>query len=589
MEILRIENLRFAYEPSQWILDNINLRFRKGEFVLLIGPSGCGKTTLLYCINGLIPHRLKRGIRKGKVLLNINGKWHDVASLPMNVISQHVQTVFQDPEIQFFKLHVIDELAFTLENLGYSREEIARRIEFAAKACGIEHLLNKDVFSLSGGEKQRVAIASALAVQPDILLLDEPTSNLDPVGAKMVLETIERIAKHGSLVILVEHRLEETSKHADRVIVMHEGRILVDAPPKKVYGDPELLQKLYEIGIRPPWPAELISRLKKKRILPENAPVPLTVEDASNIIKEYLKQGQLIPIKIPTPDIPSMFSSVDNNRRPVIEIKNLWYMYPDGTVALRGINLKIYEGEFVGIIGNNGSGKSTLLLNILGLLRPSYGKVYVFGKDVTKISVAELARHVGLVLQNPDLMLFQPTVWKELAFGPRNLGLPREEIERRVKMALKMMKIERFAQRDPHRLSRGQRHRVAVGAVLSMIPKIFIADEPTTGQDYGSCKDYLELLAKLNKEGRTIIVVSHTLDIIARYCSRVVVLHRGRIVLDGPPREVFARADILEQIQLDIPYITRISLLLRDLGIPVALRIEELEAYLEKMSRAKVM
>jgi len=573
--ILEIEDLWFKFHGSkEYVLKGVNLTFRRGEFVLLMGPSGCGKTTLINTINGIIPHVIE-GLKKGRVY--VLGK--EVSEMKLVDVSKHVATVFQDPETQFFTLSVIDEIVFGPENLRLPHEEIEKRLEFAVKATGVEDLLEKDIMSLSGGQKQRVAIASAMAMMPDILILDEPTTNLDPRGAAEVLKTIADLRKKtNALIILIEHRLEEVVKYVDRVLVMNDGKIIANGHPREVFGDPQLL---YDIGIRPPWAAETIVRLKQMDLLPDDTPIPLSPDEAAEILREILVNS---PTSIGDQDTfydgllreesEQYEDAVKNN--PVIEIIDLWHRYPDGTIALKGINLKIHEGEFVGLVGQNGAGKTTLLLHILGLLRPSHGMVRVFGKNVLTMSVGELSQRIGMIFQNPDLMLFQNTVWDEIAFGPKNIGLAKEEIKERVKESLDMMRLVGYEKRHPRALSRGQRHRVAVASVLSMRPKILIADEPTTGQDYGASRKYLELLRKLNADGTTIIVVSHDMDLIARYAKRVIVLKEGRVLIDGPTRAIYSREDILAQTDLKPPYVTRIGNKLREFGIPTVLTVEEL-------------
>ncbi len=586
--VLKIENLWFKFQGSkEYVLKNINLTFRRGEFVLLIGPSGCGKTTLINTINGIIPHVIQ-GIKKGKVYIphkqNEEANLAEVSELKLPEISKHVATVFQDPETQFFTLSVIDEIVFGPENLKLPPEEIERRLKFAIKATGIEDLLEKDLMSLSGGQKQRVAIASAMAMMPDILILDEPTTNLDPRGAAEVLKTIAELRKKtNALIILIEHRLEEVSKYADRVLVMNNGEIIADGPPREVYNNPDLL---YEIGIRPPWAAETIVRLKRLGLIDESIPTPLSPDEAADILFRELETKANAKVLHEAEQIYSREEEEYANthtREPVIEIKDLWHQYPDGTIALKGISLKIHKGEFVGIIGQNGAGKTTLLLHILGLLRPSHGVVKVFGRNVLEMSVGELSQKIGLIFQNPDLMLFQNTVWDEIAFGPRNIGLPRDEIVQRVKESLEMMRLVGFEKRHPRALSRGQRHRVAVASILSMRPQIIIADEPTTGQDFGASKKYLELLRKLNEAGTTIIVVSHDMDLIARFTKRVIVLKEGRVLIDGPTRYVFSREDVLAETDLAPPYVTRIGNRLRKFGMPTVLTVEELVYHLANL------
>ena len=584
-DIIVVEDLWFRYETAkEYTLKGINFRARPGEFILLIGPSGCGKTTFINTINGIIPHAI-RGILKGNVIVDGNV----VRETPMKTLSTIVGTVFQDPETQFFTLSVLSELAFGPENLCLDPEDIDKRIKYAVDATGISHLLHKSVFDLSGGQKQRVAIASALTMMPKILILDEPTANLDPQGAKEVLRVIDELTKKlNILVILIEHRLEEVTKYADRVIVMDKGEFIVEGPPKKVFGDPKIVDILYDIGIRPPWHIEIIHKLNRNYNFSINE-VPLTIEETARILADVLSKKPTRKIKI------SYFDKLRDSYRklryqePVIQIRNLWFVYPDGTVALRGINLDIYRGEFVGIVGQNGSGKSTLCLTILGLNKPSHGFVKVLGKDVSRASVNELARRIGIIFQNPDLMLFQRTVWSEIAFGPKNLGLPSELIQERVDEALEMMRLKEYRDNSPRALSRGQRHRVAVASILAMRPEILIADEPTTGQDYGSCIKYLELLKYLNENrNMTIIVVSHSMDIISKYARRVIVMKDGRILADGPTNEIFMNREMLEETDLEQPRIAQIATGLRENGIDFPF-VMTFEQFMEAMENYVVM
>lgn len=585
-DLLVIEDLWFRYATTKnWILKDINFRAKAGEFILLIGPSGCGKTTLISTINGVIPHVLK-GVLKGEVFLNIDGEKIVVKDTPMKIIATKVNTVFQDPETQFFTLSVLSELAFGPENLMLPRKEIKKRIDFAVEATGIYDLLEKSVLDLSGGQKQRVAIASALTMMPKVLILDEPTANLDPRGAKEVLGVIDRLVRQlNILVILIEHRLEEVTKYADRVIVMDKGEFLAEGPPKKVFGDPEVVELLYRIGIRPPWHIELIHKTRSKLNINDPVDIPLTIEDAAKVLADLIGNRHLDYVVYRHRQLEKEYYEM-GKRKKVVEIRNLWYVYPDGTVALKGINLDIYEGEFIGIVGQNGSGKSTLCLNLLGLYKPSAGWVKVLGKDTRYASVSDMSRRVGIIFQNPDLMLFQDTVWNEIAFGPKNLGLPSNIIRERVEEALEMMRLKEYKNNSPRALSRGQRHRVAVASILSMRPKILIADEPTTGQDYGSSIKYLELLRRLNRDRKmTIIVVSHSMDIIAKYAKRVIVMKDGRILMDGPTHKVYANREILETTDIEPPRVSQIILEMRKYGaeFPYVLTADEFMEVLDHM------
>lgn len=566
VSVIEVKDLRFRYRNSEErILKGVNLEVEKGEFLLLVGPSGCGKTTLVNSINGIIPHVIK-GEQKGTV--RVLGM--DIPKTPLREISKHVGTVFQNPETQFFMLRVIDELVFGPENLNVPPEEIEERLKRVTSVIpGLKEILYKETLSLSGGQKQKVAIASVLMMGAKILILDEPTTNLDPRGAKEVLEAINAIKHEKDItIILIEHRLDEVARFADRVIVMNEGNIIREGDPREVFSDPDIF---YKLGIRPPQPAELIVRLKEHKLIDENERVPLTVDEAVEVLKKYIPEGFTR-----TPKDEEYKPSGE----PVIEIRDLRYVYPDGTVALRGISLNIYKGEYVGIVGQNGAGKSTLVMNILGVLEPSYGSVKVLGHETSKTPVEEIAKSVGVIFQNPDLMLFQSTVRDEIALGPKNLSLSKDEVHERVSESIEMMRLKGLEKRHPHALSRGQRHRVAVASILAMRPKVLVADEPTTGQDYGASRRYLSLLEELNKQGRTIIVISHDMKVIAEFAKRVIVMKKGRILLDGPTREVFDREDILAETYLEPPKITQIA---KRLGLGPILTTDE---FIEVMKEA---
>ncbi len=577
MPLVEIKNLSFRYHGHEnYVLKNINLDVHAGEFILIIGPSGGGKSTLVNCINGIIPHVIE-GVKKGKVIVD----GYDVDETPIKEMAKIVGTVFQNPETQFFSLSVLDEIAFAMENLKFSREEMEERINWVIQELGLEGLLRKEVSRLSGGQKQLVAIASVLALQPKLLIFDEPTTNLDPQGAYEVLNIIEKIKEfYGRAIILIEHKLDKVAPLADRIWVISNGEVIIDDTPQEVFKNPG---KIYELGLKPPSIVEISIRLRNEGLI-EPSELPLTVDEFMDIIQKYnLRNVSSRDFTFTTDRI-----TINSSDKPLIEVRNLWHQYPDGTVALRGISLDIYKGEFIGIIGPNGSGKSTLVSHFLGLLSPSHGYVKIFGRNVREYSVSQLSKIVGFIFQNPDLMLFQTTVWNELAFGPSNLGLPKKEIERRVKEALAMMRLEGFEERHPHALSRGQRHRVAVASVLTMYPEILIADEPTTGQDYGACRKYLDLLKKMNEAGRTIIIISHDMSLIAEYVERVIIMVDGRILIDGPTRLIFEKEDLLRKVRIEPPPPTQLSLRLKDNGydVPVCLTVDEVHTVIRSLLAA---
>jgi len=551
---VQIQNLTFKYPGGEKpVLENLNLNIGRNEFVLLVGPSGCGKTTLVNCINGIIPHVIEEEM-SGRVIV----EGLDTTETPLAVLSQHVGTVFQNPDDQIFNLTVEEEVAFGPENLALPTSEIKKRVDDALRGVGIEHLRDREIATLSGGQKQRVAIASILAMKPKILILDEPTSDLDPLGTDEVLSVVKRINKeYKSTIILVEHKLEDVAKYVDRVILMDQGRIIADSDPRSIFGDLELLNKL---GVRGPEVAEASVKLQVKGLKYNGVKTPLTVDEARDLL---LKNKDSWSVK---PDLKLEEEEIGEGD-PIIQVEDLWHIYPNGVKALKGVNLTIYKGEYVGIIGQNGAGKSTLVSHFLGLLKPTRGRVLVAGIDTREASVGFLAKKVGYIFQNPDFMLFNNTVWSEVAFGLKNIGLPKEEIEERVREAIEIMGLEGFEDRHPHALSRGQRHRVAVASVLAMHPEILIMDEPTNGQDYGHTRMFMELAERLNNQGTTIIVISHDMRVIAEYTKRTIVLKDGEVFADGPTRRVLPMGKLRETM-IKPPAIVELSQSLAEYGLP---------------------
>ncbi len=551
---VQIQNLTFKYPGGEKpVLENLSLNIGRNEFVLLVGPSGCGKTTLVNCINGIIPHVIEEEMG-GKVIV----EGLDTRETPLSVLSQHVGTVFQNPDDQIFNLTVEEEVAFGPENLALPTGEIRKRVDDALRSVGIEHLRDREIATLSGGQKQRVAIASILAMKPKILILDEPTSDLDPLGTDEVLSVVKRINReYKSTIILVEHKLEDVAKYVDRVLLMHQGRIIADSDPRSVFGDLELLNKL---GVRGPEVAEASVKLQVKGLKYDRVKTPLTVDEARDLLVKSRDSWSVRPdLKLEDEEV-----KVGD---PIIEVEDLWHIYPNGVKALKGINLTIYKGEYVGIIGQNGAGKSTLVSHFLGLLKPTKGRVLVAGIDTREASVGFLAKKVGYIFQNPDFMLFNNTVWSEVAFGLKNIGLPKDEIEERVREAIEIMELEGFEDRHPHALSRGQRHRVAVASVLAMHPEILIMDEPTNGQDYGHTRMFMELAERLNSRGTTIIVISHDMRVIAEYTRRTIVLKDGEVFADGPTRRVLPM-EKLRETMIKPPAIVELSQSLTKYGLP---------------------
>lgn len=537
--VLEIEDLWYKYPyTDKWVLKGINLRVEKGEFIVLTGRSGCGKSTLALTICGYIPHVIEKGVLKGRV--TVDGV--DTRSKPLHQLTQMVGVVLQNPEDQLFALTVEQDVAFGPENLAMPKDEVRRRVDQAMKDAGVYEIRDRPIFSLSGGQKQRTAIAGILAMEPSIIIFDEPTSDLDPQGAYSVLNVISDIQRRRDVtVILIEHRLDEVSKYADRIILMEDGEILIDDEPHKAYRE---LDKFLDRGVRPPQVSEAAYKYGG------DTRIPITLDEGVEFF-----QDRVNGLKPPSIETEESITRGD----VVIEARDVWHTYPNGVTALKGVDLEISEGEMVALIGKNGSGKSTLSQMMVGLLKPTRGIVKIYGHDVRTTPMEEIIRYVGYVFQNPDHQLFTNTVLDELSFGPRNLGIDEDEVGRRVEEALKILGLEEFRERHPQSLSRGQRRRLAVATILTMEPKILILDEPTTGQDWGHSVKLMEIARRLNRErGVTILFITHDMRIVAEYADRVILLHEGEKVFDGSPREIFSSRWIY-QYNILPPYISQLS------------------------------
>ena len=573
MSKIVVEDFWWQYFGSdQWVLKGIDFELDEGEVLGIVGPTGAGKSTLCMALNGLIPLRVK-GTMRGRVI--IDGM--DTRGTPLKEIVSKVGLVSQDPDTQLVTMSVWDEVAFTLENFCCSPSEFNRRIREVLRMVRLEGLERKHPFELSAGQKQRLAIASMLVAKPEILVLDEPTSNLDPVGRREIFELLHKLKKEGYTMIIVEHETDELVRLADKLLILYDGEVVAFDDAKRLFRDIELLKRY---GVAPPQVSELLYYIKKNNynnnsISGEN--LPLTLEDGIKVLRRSF--GDRIDLEDSLIDLDHR---INDSGPPVVEIRNVHFKYPDGTYALRGIDLTIYDGEFIAIVGKNGSGKTTLAKIISGLLSPTIGEVRIFGRNISEISRKEIVTLVGYSFQNPDHQLFSETVRDELAFGPKNLGLPEDEVNRRVLEVAGKLGLEKYLDEHPFFLSKGIRLRVAVGSILTMKPRIVIVDEPTTGQDWRESEELMQLLQKLNAEGKTIIFLTHHMKYVAEYAKRVIVMDNGRVILDAPTREAFTYIDKLRLAYAEPP---PISILTYELfGVP-ALTVEEAIMFFNAISK----
>ena len=567
--VISLENVTFTYEGDVVALRDLNLAAHRGEFVVVLGANGAGKSTLCYLIGGIVPH-IYGGRRRGNVRVVDLDPWDE----PLYITAQRCGVLMQDPEVQLFMPTLKAELAFGPANLGVPREEILRRSREALALVRLEGLEEHNPRDLSGGQKQRAALASVLTMQPQVLVLDEPTSQLDPLGRWEVGEAIEQLKRTGDLtIVMTTHETEEVLHLADQVLVLEQGETVLQGPPDRVFAQTDRLERA---GVKTPALVQIRALLRLNGAdQPEDARWSLTVSEVADRIRRAVHEGRLVihPEVVAPPRRPVTDGPV------VLEARNLTVEYPGPppVTALRDVSLTIRQGEFVGIVGQNGSGKSTLVKCFVGLLRPKKGEVFFRGQNLRRFSVGEIARRIGLVLQNPDYQLFTASCRDEIRFGLRNVGIPEKEIDRRVEEALQRVGLEAYADLFPFRLSFGDRRKLAVAATMALGPEVLIMDEPTTAQDHRGRYQLAELARQFHEEGGTVLMITHDVDLIARYAQRLIVLHEGRVLLDGPTDEVFAQVEELRKSFVVPPVAAQLAQALAPLGIPAhVMTLEEL-------------
>lgn len=535
-------------------LRDLSLAVQPGEVLAIMGPTGAGKTTLVSLLNGLIPQHFE-GEFSGEVRVGpFSTTTHSIPELV-----ERVGLVLQDAETQIFGITVLEDTAFGPSNLGCTRERIAVLVREALAAVRLSGYEQRLTQQLSGGEKQRLAIAGVLAMQPEVLVLDEPTSELDPLGGVGVLDAVAALhAQQGTTVVMVDHNAEDVLRLAGRVAVILEGRLAWLGQPRELFRSPALTR---QFAIRPPQMADLGEKLLEAGLIAETQ-IPLDVAEAEGLVRGLLVGKKLCAQpSAPIPPPPA-------KQPPVIRIQELTHTYPGGIAALSGIDLEIAPGELVAIIGQNGAGKSTLLKHFNGLLLPSSGTVSVNGADTRGMRIEQLARQVGYVFQNPDHQIFCDSVEAEIRFGLKNLGLSAGEQEARINEALEVVGLQEKRALHPFTLGKGERQKVAVASILAIAPPVICIDEPTTGLDWSGTQRMMALIADLHRRGHTIVMITHQMERVADHAQRVLLMHQGRLLLDGAPAQVFAEVDLLRQSAVAPTALSQLVRRLADLDCP---------------------
>lgn len=572
---LAYDYLRYGEEGEEpevnRAIDHVDLDIQEGQFIAVLGHNGSGKSTLAKHINGLLVPS------EGTLWVD-----HMDTSSQEDIwkIRQRAGMVFQNPDNQIIGTVVEEDVGFGPENLGVPTEDIWKRVDDSLEAVGMTAYCKHSPNKLSGGQKQRVAIAGVMAMKPKCIVLDEPTAMLDPNGRKEVLKAVRELnQKERVTVILITHYMEEVV-FADDVYVMHQGHLVMHGNPREIFSQVKLLKK-YRLDV--PQVTMLAYELRKNGLdIPKGI---LTIDE----LLEALQDKKLrAPDNWEQMEIPQYHSSESNMEWKMAEVQqasgetslrleHVYYTYSPGTAyemhALKDINLEIPQGQFVGIIGHTGSGKSTLIQHFNGLVRPTQGKIYFEGQDIwaEQFPLRGLRSQVGLVFQYPEHQLFETDVLTDVCFGPKNQNLTQEECEERAKEALAHVGLdESYYAKSPFELSGGQKRRVAIAGVLAMNPKVLILDEPTAGLDPQGRDEILDQIASLHKtRGITIILVSHSMEDIAKYVDRIIVMNHGVKEYDDVPKKVFSHYRELEKIGLAAPQITYIMHALSEKGLDV--------------------
>lgn len=541
MDIIKIEHLKYKYPNTEVLaLDDISLTIKKGEFIGIVGANGAGKSSLTQAIIGLVPN-FYNGAYGGKVFVNDTL----VENCPVEEMCEQVGLIFQNPfnQLSGAKDTVYGEVAYGLQNLGVPRDEMKRRIETTLKDLDIWQYRDRNPFDLSGGQMQRVAIASILVMQPQVIILDEPTSQLDPQGTEEVFRVVDKLRQSGVTIIMVEQKLEKMAKYCHRILLMHQGKVVDFDRPEKVFSREDLA----DIGVQPP----AYTRISKEFHLEnKDGTYPATLEDTlrlfeeqqSNLLKEKLLDALNKPEKIPC----------KSQGKGIFKVKNLSFSYKKDVPIFQDLSLSL-DGRTTAIIGQNGAGKTTLVRLLKGLLKPLGGEIYFGEEDISKKTVAMLAGKVGYVFQNPDDQIFKHKVLEEVMYGPLNIGMSEDVAKEKALAAMELMGLSGKEEDNPYDLDLHQRKMTAIASVVAMDTDVIILDEPTIAQDYaGRCR-IGNMIKELSEKGKLVIAILHDMDFVDEYFERVIVMAHGEILADGSARDVFSKDQVLEKARLQKP------------------------------------
>lgn len=541
---IAVRDFSFSYENSgSWQLSNIALEVARGERLAIMGATGAGKSTLAMALNGLVPHH-HEGQTSGEVIIDgLSTIEHDVID-----IVRRVGLVMQDPETQITGQTALADAAVGPANFGLPREVVIERATAALDLVGMAELADRDTTRMSGGQKQRLVVAGVIAMDSQILVMDEPTSELDPQGTAEVFEIVRRLSTDDEkTIVLIEHEPELIAGWASRLVVLDGGRVIFDGAPEGFFGD---RSRLDLAGLRAPQAAEAALALSAAGRFA--GPIPITLADASAVLPRW-EPGLIAERPMPAePDHAEQSTAI-------IEARGLGHVYPGGVVALQGVTVSVGAGEFVAVLGRNGAGKTTFARHLNGLLRPTSGELIIAGEPSADKQVSELARSVGYVFQNPDHQIFANSVRDEVGYGLTNLGWEPDRIAERVDAVLEQVGMRELVDNHPFTLGKGQRQRLAVASVLALEPQVLVIDEPTTGQDWLGARAMMSLVRELNDAGHTIMMITHDMALVAEHARRALVFAEGTLISDTDPHELFSRAELLERGTLIAPQVASLA------------------------------
>ena len=553
--IIELRDVSFSYgEGARAALDHVSLSISEGDFVGVIGPSGAGKSTLAAVMSGAIPHHFT-GQLYGATF--IDGK--DTCEVTLTDISRIVGSVLQDIDAQMVASVVEDEMLFGLENFGVPHDQIEERISQTLATVGISDLREREIATLSGGQKQKVAIAAILALAPRVLVLDEPTAALDPASSTLVFETLRKVNElAGITVVVIEQKVALLCKYCGRVLVMSDGRLAFDGEPHEVFAH---AHELREMGVDSPRVARMANSLLKHGVIAAGGRPCLNVPEAKELVAGLVEQGGKKGKASTAAPAGSRHLPASRPRavdaKPVVELDHVNFGYPNGGATVDDLQMRVFPSELVGIVGQNGAGKTTLTKLLNGLLRPASGTVRIAGLDTRDVPTSTIAAHCATLFQNPDRQICKDTVLEEVAFGLTLHGVAEDEAHARAAAV-----AERFGlplDESPFSLSRGQRQMVALASVVVLDPDVVLLDEPTSGLDYRECMTVMETVRDMAERGCAVIMVCHDMEVVSDFAERLVVMANGRILARGEADEIFADDELMAAAYVEPPQVIALS------------------------------